>query len=687
MPPNALSASRTIFSTLAAWLIACTASAAPLRVATFNVERGLGTPGFAAFENTAAVMQRIGADVVAMQELVNDGSNLQTLGERLGLPFSAYQSSSSMQVGLLSKYPLSAPVWIFAGGMTRPILLVQVDVPGALRDPWFAVVHLKCCNDFGTEQYTRAVELYYLRKEVALRTSPEDPVLIMGDFNLVSPTDVTYQTGPEGLAPFPAPASADGYFAPQGIFKLDARHAGTGGETWTWRSNGIYASSALDHIMANQVIRGRGTAVEIYNAEKDAVGVAGLPKQGVPLAAGFAYVSDHLPVFADLDLEDGNPAPANLVVSAGGALAAEGSRGGPFAPASGTYVLSNTGSAPLAWQAEHDAPWLTLSATEGTLASGSSVTITASLLPAAASLPVGGHRAALRFVNTSNGLGTTSVTASLFVAPFIMDGFADAPGYTLDDNGITLRVAVRGSRLYVATQSSGRQTNGNDHHILIADSLLGSATTAAPWAKRGSTALPQGRPFLAAEGSNDYAGWFNAKDPTRLRKSTTSDGVLEGSIDMVEEFGSVPEFIYLAAVAYQTSNASSADPSLGRVVSQVPAAVTADDDITQDEFIRIPMTSIVDSAADGNYDILVPGRGFAVLAPAKSSQGHMEVRWKVVPGRTYRLLRADDISSGDWQEAGRFVAGPNTWDAVVSDPLAARAARAFYKVELLRQSN
>jgi endonuclease/exonuclease/phosphatase family metal-dependent hydrolase len=666
---------------LAAFIQIATLAAAPLRVATFNIKGGLATTNTAEFANTAAVLNRLGADVIGFQELENDSTDLQAMGSQLGLPHRAYQALPYGQVGLLSRYPVTSH-WVEASGMTRPILLARIDVPGALRDPWVAVVHLKCCGDTGgTEQYTRAVEIHRLRQALALRADLQDPVILMGDFNLVADNDWTYQSGTVPDVPYPlfAPADADGYFVPEGIFKLDARHAGTGGETWTWRSNGIFESSALDHIMVNQVVRVRGTAVEIYNAEKDAVGITGLPKQGSPLAAGFAYISDHLPVFADLDLEDGNPTPGNLVVSVTGALAAEGPRGGPFAPARGTYVLSNTGSYPLDWVAENNVPWLSLSATEGTLASGDSVTITASLLPAAASLPVGGHQAALRFVNTSNGLGTTSVTASLFVAPFIMDGFADAPGYTLDNKGISLRVAVRGSRLYVATQSAGRQTNGNDHHILIADSLLGSATTAAPWAKRGSTALPQGRPFLAAEGSNNYAGWFNAKDPTRLRKSTTSDGVLEGSIDMVEEFGSVPEFIYLAAVAYQTSNASSADPSLGRVVSQVPAAVTADDNITPDEFLRIPVRSVTDSAADGRFDVLVPGRGFAA-AMTPPSGGATELRWRSVPGRSYRVWHSSNLAAGIWDDITTVSAGANEWEK--TQPVEMQGS-AFYRVELL----
>jgi endonuclease/exonuclease/phosphatase family metal-dependent hydrolase len=664
-------------------VICCSSHAVPLRVATFNVEDGLGSPASASFEHTAAVLNRLGADVIAMQELISDSSNLSAMGSRLGLSYPAYQSSSSMRVGLLSKYPVSETNWIFRGGMSRPILLARVDVPNVARDPWIAVVHLKCCNTNTANQYTRAEELYYLRKEIDQRTGTNDPVLIMGDFNLVAPTDTNYPTGPEGITNFPAPASADGYFVPQGIFKMDARHAGTGGETWTWRSNGQFPSGPLDHIMVNAVVRSRGTAVEIYNAEKDAIGITGLPKQGSPLAASLAFVSDHLPVFADIDLEDGNPSPANLSVNAASGLAAEAPPGGSFSPATGTYVLSNTGSQTLEWALEYEAPWLALSPTGGMIAPGDSVSVTASLNIDASSLPVGTHLAQLRFVNKSNGLGTTLASASVFVGSFLMDGTSDSPSYTVSAAGITLRVAVRGTRLYVATQSAGYgEAASKDHHILVANNMLSNATSPAPWAKRGLTALPEGSPFLAAEGANDYAGWFNAANPARLAKAQNSAGVLEGSIDLLEEFGAMQEFIYLAAVAYETSDASTTDTSLGRVVSQAPAAVVADDDITPDEFLKIPVRSVTDSAADGRFDATIPGRGFAAALALPG--GTPELKWQAVPGRSYRVWRSTSLLPGSWQDAGTVTAGQKAWEQTWSDRL---RSPAFYRVEILGTAN
>jgi endonuclease/exonuclease/phosphatase family metal-dependent hydrolase len=626
-------------------------------------------------------LNRIGADVVALQELISDSGNLQSLGSQLGLPHAAYQSSSWMRVGLLSKYPISQTNWIFQGEMERPILLARIDVPDVVRDPWVAVVHLKCCNTNPWNQYTRAAELYYLRKEIDQQTGTNDPVMIMGDFNLVAPNDVTYTTGPEGITNFPAPANADGYFIPQGIFKLDARHAGSGGETWTWRSNGRFPSGALDHIMVNAAIRARGTAVEIYNAEKDTAGIAGLPKVGSRLPASFAYTSDHLPIFADLNLDDGTQPPPRLTVDSSGGLDAEGPIHGPFAPANGSYILQNNGSQPLEWAAEHDAEWLSLSPNSGTLAAGASVTVTASLNTNAASLPFGLHRSSLRFINRTNGMGTAFSSASVFVGSFRMDGVSDAPGYTVSAAGTTLHVAVRGTKLYVATRVPPNALGAEDHHIFIVDSLLPDATAPAPWGKRGLVAADTTKPYLAAEGENAWSGWFNAPAAARLHRSTSGTGVLEGSIDLLRQFGTMPEFIHIAVVTYETRNAMLSDAGAGRVLSQVPLAVVLDDDITPDEFLKIPVRSITDSAADGRFDVLVPGRGFAARIIPPGGGAAVKVQWESVPGRTYRVLRKSALTEPSWQTVGTIVATRDSWQTTFEDDTGGR--RSFYKIEVL----
>jgi len=252
------------------------------------------------------LFERIGADVLALQELQSDSGNLATLQQRLGLPHGYRPTSSAMQVGLLSRYPLrSAPALIYQPGMSRQILLAQVDVPGVSNDPWVAVVHLQCCGSTGGEQQRiRATELHYLKQALLARgITTQDNVVLMGDFNLVATGNHTYLTGPEGISPFFAPASADGYFPDLDILKLELRHA-DGLADWSWRSNGIFPSSQLDHIMSSGPIRRSGPRSEIYDVVKDAAGLIGRPKFGDRAAAGTPYGSDHLPIFSDVVLRD-----------------------------------------------------------------------------------------------------------------------------------------------------------------------------------------------------------------------------------------------------------------------------------------------------------------------------------------------------------------------------------------------
>ena len=106
-----------------------------------NVYLGLGSPSTSSFSLVARDLERIGADVVAFQELQSDFQNIQSLGARLGLPNFVASGSSSMNVGVLSRYPFRSQEWITT--VQRPILLVRPDVPGVDDDPWIAVVHLK----------------------------------------------------------------------------------------------------------------------------------------------------------------------------------------------------------------------------------------------------------------------------------------------------------------------------------------------------------------------------------------------------------------------------------------------------------------------------------------------------------------------------------------------------------------
>lgn len=391
------------FALLATWLLAVAGWGAPLRVATFNVGNGLLAPGTSSHENVARILGRIDADVIGFQELQNDVTNLKALGARLGLPHSVALNDPAMQVGLLSRYPVTY-YWINRSGMTRRILMARIDVPGAAQRPWVAVLHLKCCGQTGgDEQYVRAVELARLRQALPEFVTLQDPVVIMGDFNLVAEDDFSYEGGRfTGIDyPLKAWADADGYFVPEGIFKLDARHAGPGGETWTWRGNSQFPPGALDHIMANATVRAGGVAVEIFDVQKDAAGITGLPKAGPPMPADSSYGSDHLPIFADLQLADA-PA-ARFRVSPGEDFLPVGSPGGTFNATAKVYTIANDKETTLDWFISESAPWLEVGTTSGSTPASGQTSVTVSLNALAASLAPGDYETELLFTDRDTG--------------------------------------------------------------------------------------------------------------------------------------------------------------------------------------------------------------------------------------------------------------------------------------------
>ena len=297
---------------LAAWGVAGPARAAPLRVVAFNVLDGLEATNTASFQDVARNLERIGADVVGLQEVRTfDAPNFEALRQRLGYSYSLNFISSGYyhSQALLSRYPIIFRQWVWGSGMVRPIFLVQIDVPNLSNNPYMAVVHLKASSG-SSNQFQRAVEMARLKKALLDQgVGPNTPVILMGDFNHVSPSDGVFGSDPDGSAgnglvndlPFPiyAYGSTDGYFPELGIFKLDLRHAGSGGE-----SNTFVTGGALDHIMVSGPIRDRGPKNEIYDLVKDMSGIAGRPKLGDLPPSGSGYGSDHLPIFSDLVLRD-----------------------------------------------------------------------------------------------------------------------------------------------------------------------------------------------------------------------------------------------------------------------------------------------------------------------------------------------------------------------------------------------
>ncbi len=95
-----------------------------------------------------------------------------------------------------------------------------------------------------------------------------------------------------------------------------------------------------------------------------------------------------------------------------------GPQGGPFAPTSAVYTVTNSGVASLTWQARKAAglTWLTLSKTNGTLAAGASDTLVWMVNVTANTLAAGEYQGLVTFTNLTAGTAQTR-SATLTARP------------------------------------------------------------------------------------------------------------------------------------------------------------------------------------------------------------------------------------------------------------------------------
>lgn len=278
----------------------------------------------------------------------------------------------------------------------------------------------------------------------------------------------------------------------------------------------------------------------------------------------------------------------------------------------------------------------------------------------------GGTSAASAPVNAA----TTAATGPL---PFVIDGSADFPGYLLSSPGMTIYAALRGNVLYLATWAPGQY--GNDHFLLLSPTLNTTASQPAPWAKAGTTAMAAGAPFVGAESSNNYIGWFNTgSSPAQLIRGPQG-GQMEATLDLAAAFGTLPPVIHLAAAAYQTNDA-------GILGSQAPAATNGDGNIDPPEFLSLPTEVLRDENADGVFDILDPLRGFRITSVIPGEDG-LTLRWPAFPGRSYRIESTTDPASGWTTLPESEITAAAMQTELEITLLAAAGDRRFFRVALV----
>ncbi|MEL7451109.1 MAG: carbohydrate-binding protein [Pseudomonadota bacterium] len=165
-----------------------------------------------------------------------------------------------------------------------------------------------------------------------------------------------------------------------------------------------------------------------------------------------------------------------------------------------------------------------------------------------------------------------------------MDGVADAGAVLVAKQpGRRVWIGVTGDTLYVATDDAGEQ---QDVFVVLARDPGGMQP--AMWGKAGTVAAWDA--FLADENDNGFSGWFDQAGAA-VAATGANGGVLEGTLNLVQEFGVMPASIHLAVVRYATADGGALDAG-----SQVPPSVNGDGNVDREEFLTLCLGDFTQSA-------------------------------------------------------------------------------------------
>jgi MYXO-CTERM domain-containing protein len=200
---------------------------------------------------------------------------------------------------------------------------------------------------------------------------------------------------------------------------------------------------------------------------------------------------------------------------------------------------------------------------------------------------------------------STTIAKPAPKSPWILDGKLDAAAQKVASGTpalSSLYAGFDGRYLYVATE--GKIVPG-DHFILVAPSKP-TDLRVSPWKKAGQ--VWRYTIQLAMESSNGWSGWQDGvtgqNDPASTRASNPADAVMEGAIDLVGKYGTVPKSVFLAAAAYGSADA-------GKLLGQVPVG-DANGDIDLGEWYELPLTP---PTPDGQRDLGPPRDSSAADGP------------------------------------------------------------------------
>ena len=310
------------------WIPTLASAQTDVRVATWNIE-SVGAPGSDEYNASLEVLARVGADVVALNEIASaaDTLNLEALASDAG--YAAFVTNSGAAFGsdrnaILSKYPFAEPATEhdaptlsgdpLANDITRKILKAVIDIPGNARDLTLVSFHWKSGTG-NDDEFRRTLESIRISQSIADLDPEKDAYIVMGDINeeidSTPRTPHPFTSLPSGLpASFSLGSDLADLLSLSG-FPNDpfTRLTGPSSPAVTPLSalqldgaDGTRPASGrrLDYILVSSALASEAPLAETYDSEDEGL-PGGLPKTGTPLASSASLdASDHLLVFADI---------------------------------------------------------------------------------------------------------------------------------------------------------------------------------------------------------------------------------------------------------------------------------------------------------------------------------------------------------------------------------------------------
>ena len=298
-----------------------------VRVVTWNLQ-SVGTPGSVEYDAAHQILDRLGADVVAINEVNGsaDVTNFESLASAAGYAHTLVPDSNpfgGLRNAFMSRLPFDGTAVHTsatlsgdgtANDLTRLIVEVRVDPGGGARQLTLVTEHWKS-GTTNEDEFRRACESYRVAQTVSTLDPTFDAYVFLGDINeeldsvprtpnpfLEAPTGLpssfslgadlaTLLAGPglvndpfHHLAATPTPDAA-----PIAAFQLDGSDA-------TRRASG----RRLDYVLVSASLFGGALGAEVYDSVDEGL-PGGRPKVGVaPPPSASDDASDHLPVLVDL---------------------------------------------------------------------------------------------------------------------------------------------------------------------------------------------------------------------------------------------------------------------------------------------------------------------------------------------------------------------------------------------------